>query len=205
MTDIFDTLEPDTADVVKSLGWLAAEKGLDLPTLPENCLSRLIEYVPSSTFATGSFLLPLLSQHYLVRALTEAAWPDAGMALRYVENGRWAFWQVLLVGRVNLVSVDIRMSLSQPEAPLAEANYANLCLSAHLATEQQLSRYLTSGLQNAGEIANAFFYGNADGGAINEVYRTYTVGTGLGPKHPHAGIFLPKAANVPTEEMIIYP
>lgn len=205
MTDLFDVMEVDGFDALKSLGWLCSSKGIQLPTLPADHMSRLQEFSPSSVFATGENLIPFLSQQHLIRSLTEAQWPDTGLAIRYVETRSWAFWQMLLVGRVNLVSIDLRIFATESENPLAEANYANTCLSAHLETEQQMSRYLSTGPQNDGETAHVLMYGNPAGGATSEVYRTFIFGSGPSSQQFDGNVFIPTANQSAPEEVIFRP
>lgn len=161
-----------------------------------------------SCFATDRDLVPLLSGSDLGNALEERKWPKTGMALRLFVHGRWIYWQYLLVGRVNLIQVNLRVLLTDDASAhrLSLVSSANSYLQRHLQDEVVIARYLADGPRAPNEIAHVIRYDN-DGGALPvETHYTFSDEAGLSAGRAEKSVFGTSAVRKTSEEeLIIYP
>lgn len=186
MNDLLAEIAEMPDSVLQSIVWMAEDAGMELPSLPEVFVTRLEEIQPGKCFATDKALVDYLGHTDLEQALLAGIWPVGGLAFRLSASGRWLYWRYLLVGRVNLIQINLRMLLTSEDGigVAVPASSANLLLSRYLQNEITLSRYLAEGQTDPNEVAQIIRFENIDAGNPREVHQTWSANGGLSaPRH----------------------
>ncbi len=206
MDEILKTLAEGTDGPLHSLVWMAQDNHMHLPPIPGAYLERLQEVSMMSCFATNRDLVPLLNSSDLGLALDERKWPNTGMALRLFVHGRWIYWQYLLVGRVNLVQVNLRVLLTDDTSVhrLSLVSSANAYLQRHLQDEVVIARYLADGTREPSEIAHIVRYDNNGGALPMETHYTFSDEAGLSAGRVEKSVFGTLTVRKTSQEEMIF-
>lgn len=190
---------------IHSLVWMAQDANIDLPPIPADYLGKLREVAPLCCYATSETLVPLTNRNALGEALTRGHWPMTGMALRLVPKGRWLYWQYLLVGRVNLLQVNLRFLMTDDLGPgrLALVSAANKHIESYLQNEIVLARYMADGPRAPEETAHIVICENETAPRFAETHYTWSEARGLSKGRSETQIFSTAASSEAQEEVLL--
>ncbi len=207
MTSILTDIAQGPDSPIHSLVWLAKDANINLPPIPAEYLEKLREVSPLCCYATDESLVPLTNRAALSDALVAGNWPKTGMALRLVPKGRSLYWQYILVGRVNILQVNLRFLLTDDLGPgrLALVSTANDHIQNYLQDEIVLARYLADGPRTPEETAHIILCENETAPRLTETHYTWSEARGLSQGRSDNQIFGAADARRKPEELIIYP
>lgn len=206
MNDALSEIANGPDGPLHSLVWMAQDANISLPPIPQKYIDRLREVSPMCCFATDDSLVAVTNRAVLSDMLTSGKWPTTGMALRLVPKGRWLYWQYILVGRANLLLVNLRFELAEDLGPgkLALVSEANECLETYLQDEIVLARYLADWHRDADEAAHIVVCENETAPRMAETHYTWTETGGLSKGRSEQQIFgAAKPRTETSEEMLL--
>lgn len=190
---------------IHSLVWMAKDANIDLPPIPTQYIETLREVVPLCCYATDERLVQLTNQQVLSDYLVSGQWPVTGMALRLVPKGRWLYWQYILVGRVNLIQVNLRFLLTDDldSTRLALVSIANNRLQSFLDNEIVLGRYLAEGPRDRDETAHIILCTNETASRFTETHYTWSETKGLSRGRSDAQVLATSQTASSEKEMLL--